>query len=131
MRHSGKAVEDARHEQSSEAAPTQTASEGDQLAVMRQLTLACFCDADGVIYPLVEGLDEPVLDQLFRTGHLRGIAIDTLVRHSFRQLINEKADERVELLSALKIREDALFAVETFENQTAGETQLGGLSTRH
>jgi len=75
-----------------------------QEMVLANILVTSSCHPDGMIYPCPAGIEDEVLDVLFKENLLIGVPIDQLVVESFDLLMNEDIDSATSQLLRLKER---------------------------
>lgn len=98
-----------------------------QQRVLTEIIVTSSCHPDGTIYPCPTGIEDAVLDMLFKENLLVGIPIDELVVRSFDLLMNE--DEDVSKSQLIRMRQRLLIAMAAVDDRlrTGPHPQSGAM----
>jgi hypothetical protein len=75
-----------------------------QQRVLTEVQVTSSCHPDGTVYPCPAGIEDSVLDMMFKDNLLVGMPIDELVVRSFDLLMNEDEDASKAQLTRLRQR---------------------------
>ena len=106
--------------------PHETRSQLQQ-RVLTEISVTSACHPDGTIYPCPAGIEDDVLDVLFKESLLVGTPIDELVVRSFDLLMNE--DETASKAQLIRMRQRLLIAMAAVDDRlrTGPERPNGGM----
>lgn len=96
-----------------------------QQRVLTEIMVTSSCHPDGTIYPCPAGIEDSVLDVMFKENLLVGMPIDELVIRSFDLLMNE--DETASKAQLMHMRQRLLIAMAAVDDRlrTGPERQIG------
>lgn len=86
-----------------------------QQRVLTEILVTSSCHPDGTIYPCPSGIEDDVLDVLFKENLLVGMPIDELVIRSFDLLMNE--DETAAKAQLMRMRQRLLIAMAAVDDR--------------
>ena len=86
-----------------------------QQRVLTEILVTSSCHPDGTIYPCPAGVEDAVLDVLFKENLLVGMPIDELVVRSFDLLMNE--DEGASKAQLIRMRQRLLIAMAAVDDR--------------
>ncbi|MBL0936414.1 MAG: hypothetical protein IBJ07_16845 [Rhizobiaceae bacterium] len=89
-----------------------------QELVLARILVTSSCHPDGMIYPCPAGIEDEVLDVLFKENLLVGVPIDQLVAGSFELLMNEDADSAT--IQLLRLKERLALAITSVDDRLRG-----------
>jgi len=109
-----------------DARPNETRTQLQQ-KILTEIMVTSSCHPDGTIYPCPAGIEDAVLDIMFKENLLVGVPIDELVIRSFDLLMNE--DETSAREQLMRMRQKLLIAMAAVDDRlrTGPESTAGGL----